>query len=255
MIRSTILLAATAFTAVAQTKAGTVPPREIDKAARKVDQGWKAWQQARPENNLLGRPKQEALDEIDRSDERAQKYLDSKRAYYGLIAKAYRAQAESLLEQLTDDPAAGAGVRREQVKRLNEQASQARRELERLSKNSSDPRVSSLRMSYTNQIAAIEKLQAEAQQQAARLDEASKTAASSDEARLGMARSLRNVAEAVDHLSDVAAMELDHWKAYHRELRALVGANSTNRNPSVDTGSRTSFQQELDAIQNKEKLP
>lgn len=254
MKHALILTVAAAMAATAQTKAGPVPPREIDKAARRVDQAWKLWQQARPEPKLLERPAHESLAEINKSEAHARKYLEGKQAYYKLVADSFRGQALALLASSTDNPAKLAETRKEHVKRLANQSKETRAEMDRLAKDASDPRGAALRVNYMNQLTHLDKLQTEARQQAEHLAESAKTAAAEEEARRELAGSLRNVAEAVDQLAETASIELDHWSAYHRELRTLV-ESAANRGQNVGPRVAPSFTEGLDAIEAKGKRP
>jgi hypothetical protein len=123
-----------------QTKVSVAPPRDIDRAARKIEQSWKAWQAARPEQRLLDRSAADGLAAIEQSQSLANRYIEAKRAYYSLVASSFQAHAAALLQEADEDPGKAAALREQQLQRLLEQQSHLRGRLEALEKTDGDER-------------------------------------------------------------------------------------------------------------------
>ncbi|MBZ5726963.1 MAG: hypothetical protein LAP87_18450 [Acidobacteriia bacterium] len=243
MIRAAILLFA-GMSACAQTKAGLAPPREIDRAARRVEQSWNAWREAGPERRLLNEAPATALAAIDRSAALAARYVTEKKAYYSLIAGALRRSAVALMSE-TDETAAGDTHAEQQLKRL-EARQEAIRDTLAAAGRPEDERTAAMQQAYRAQGKAMESLSEEARRQIAVLRDAARTSEDLAKQRKAAAEALGRAAEAVEQVNATVDMEGETLALYHEHLRALVREQAQRHAPGA--AGRTTLSDELDAL-------
>ena len=243
MIRATFMMVGIAWVGAAQTKAGLAPPRQIDKAARTVEQSWKGWQNSHPEQHLLDQPAAKALAAIDRSAAQAARYVADKKAYYQLIARAFQEQAQALASQAdTVDEAPDSQQR--QLARLLDQEEEIRGKLAAL-EGEHDPRTAEIKQAYQGQLKALQGLATEARTKVQTLTTASQTSAAAASERKAAALAFANVAAALAGLVDSTDLESEDWALYHEHLRKLVREYA---DPGAAHKEHSALEDELDAI-------
>ena len=243
MIRATFMVLAIAWMGAAQTKAGLAPPRQIDKAARNVEQSWKGWQNSRPEQRLLDQPAAKALAAIDRSAAQAARYVADKKAYYQLIARALQDQAEALASQ-SDIADEAPDSQQKQLARLLDQEEEIRSKLASL-ESEHDPRSAEIKQAFQGQLKALQGLTAEARTKAQTLTTALQTSAAAASERKAAALAFANVAAALAGLVDATDLESEDWALYHEHLRKLVREYA---DPGTAHKEHSALEDELDAI-------
>lgn len=205
----------------AQTKAGLVPPREIDRAARKVEKSWAAWQEARPELGLLERPRADALASVDESDRMASDYVAAKKEYYTLIATAFRQEADELAQAPVEDAKIRRALIERQWRRLLNQEKALRAKVGEL-EGSEDERVAAIRQAYQSQLKALSGLEAEAHRELDGLASSALTEAEEARHRKAAAEAFSGLAATLTDLAETADLEAEDWLGYHEHLRGLI---------------------------------
>jgi len=243
MIRVTYMVAAIAWIGAAQTKAGLAPPRQIDKAARSVEQSWKGWQNSRPEQRLLDQPPAKALAAIDRSAAQAARYVTDKKVYYQLIARAFQEQAQALANQ-GDTVDETPDSQQKQLARLLDQEGEIRGKLTELA-DEHDERAAAIKQVYQGQLKALQGLAAEARTKIEILTTASQTSTAAANERKAAALAFANVAAALAGLVDPTDLEAEDWALYHEHLRKMVREYADHGGVAKE---HSALEDELDAI-------
>jgi hypothetical protein len=256
MIRVTLMVAAIAWMGAAQTKAGLAPPRQIDKAARSVEQSWNGWQNSRPEQRLLDQPAAKALAAIDHSAAQAARYVADKKAYYQLIARAFQKQAQALASQ-ADTAAETPDSRQKELARLLDQKEEISAKLTAL-ESEHDEQAAAIKQAYQGQLKALQGLVPVARTKVDTLRTASQTATAAASERKAAAEAFANIAAALAGLVDSTDLEAEDWALYHEHLRKLVRDYSDR---GASPKEHSALEDELDAIApvhpatKKENLP
>lgn len=218
-----MILLAAAAPAFGQTKAGLAPPRDADKAARRVTASWEAWTKARPEDRLLVRKPAEALEEIDRSDRLARQYLERKRAYYDEVARAFQQEAALVAAPSWNDSYGQAQEAADaDLGRIQQRIKALRKQMDRLKELPRDGQSEAVRLAGEKLLTTLDNLRKEAERRAKALAEAERTGQDNAAQREETAATLVKVAAALAGLAEAAAAEASDWGAYHDHLRALV---------------------------------